>query len=190
MNYRLVLVMDRNAAILLVKEHVKKENNIKHMIAVGAVMRAMAAKLGEDQERWEIIGILHDIDFEKCSGLQDHTLIARGLLEGVIDHDAIQIIMAHNHENTGVALDTPAKKSLVASDAVSGLVVATALVMPSRKLADVKPESIAKKFKTKDFAKGCDRARISVCEGVGIGMEDFLALALEGMKQVSDELGL
>ena len=182
--------MDRNAAILLVKEHAKKENNIKHMIAVGAVMRAMAAKLGEDQVRWEIIGILHDIDFEKCNGLQDHTLIAKNLLEGVIDHDAIQTIMAHNHENTRVALDTPAKKSLVASDAVSGLVVATALVMPSRKLADVKPESLAKKFRNKDFAKGCDRARIAVCEGVGIGVEDFLALALEGMKQVSGELGL
>lgn len=182
--------MDRNGATLLIKEHVKKENNIKHMIAVGAVMRAMAARLGEDQARWEIIGILHDIDFEKCDGLENHTLVAKEMLAGVIDEEAIETIMAHNHENTHVALDTPAKKSLVASDAVSGLVVATALVMPSRKLADVRPESLVKKYRTKDFAKGCDRARIAVCESVGIGLEDFLALALEGMKQVSGELGL
>jgi len=182
--------MDRDAAIGLVKEHVKKENNLKHMVAVGAVMRSMAARLGEDQARWENIGILHDIDFEECNGLQDHTLIARKLLEGVVDGEAIQTIMAHNYENTGVVLDTPAKKALVASDAVSGLVVATALVMPSKKLADVKPESLAKKYRTKDFAKGCDRARISLCEGVGVPLEEFLALALEGMKGVSSELGL
>lgn len=175
---------------MLVKEHVKKENNIKHMIAVGAVMRAMAEKLGQDQPRWEVIGILHDIDFEMCNGLKDHTLIAKELLAGVVDEDAIQTIMAHNHENTHISPDTPAKKSLVASDAVSGLIVATALVMPSRKLADVKPESLAKKYRNKDFAKGCDRARISVCESIGISLDDFLTIALEGMKQVSSELGL
>lgn len=182
--------MDRNEAISRIKEHVKKDNNLKHMIAVGAVMRAMAARLGEDQERWEVIGILHDIDFEKCDGLSNHTLIARELLKGAMDEEAVQTIMAHNHENTHVQPDTPAKKALVASDAVSGLVVATALVMPSRRLADVRPESLAKKYKNKDFAKGCDRVRISVCEEIGIGLDEFLALALEGMKQVSGELGL
>jgi predicted hydrolase (HD superfamily) len=182
--------MDRDMAVLLIKQHARKENNIKHMIAVGAVMRALAKKLGEDEARWEIIGILHDIDFEECRGLEEHTMIAKDLLSGVIDGDAIQTIMAHNHENTHVALDTPAKKSLVASDAVSGLVVATALVMPSKKLADVRPDSLAKKFRNKDFAKGCDRSRIAVCEGIGISLDDFLALALEGMKQVSGELGL
>jgi len=184
------LIMKRDDAILLVKEHVKKDNNIKHMIAVGAVMRAMAARLGEDQERWELVGILHDIDFEKCKGLEDHTLIAGDLLQGVADQEMVQAIMAHNYENTGVALDTPVKKSLVASDAVSGLVVATALVMPTRKLADVRAESLVKKYKTKDFAKGADRARIAVCEAIGVGVEEFLALALEGMKRVSGELGL
>jgi predicted hydrolase (HD superfamily) len=153
-------------------------------------MRAMAVRLGEDQERWELVGILHDIDFEKCKGLEDHTLIAGDLLQGVADQEMVQAIMAHNYENTGVALDTPVKKSLVASDAVSGLVVATALVMPTRKLADVRAESLVKKYKTKDFAKGADRARIAVCEAIGVGVEEFLALALEGMKRVSGELGL
>jgi predicted hydrolase (HD superfamily) len=184
------LIVDRDAAISLVREHVKKENNVKHMIAVGAVMRSIAAKLSEDQTRWELVGILHDIDFEKCNGLEDHTLIARELLQGVVDQEMVQAIMAHNYENTGVVFDTPIKKTLVASDAASGLVIATALVMPSKKLTDVKPESVVKKFKTKDFAKGADRSRIAVCETVGIGIEEFLALALEGMKKVAGELGL
>lgn len=186
----LVVIMKRDDAIVLVREHVKKENNMKHMIAVGAVMRAVAGRLGEDRERWELVGILHDIDFEKCKGLEDHTLMARSLLQGAVDEEVVQAIMAHNYENTGVALDSNMKKSLVASDAVSGLVVATALVMPSRKLADVKPESLLKKFRTKDFAKGADRARIAACEAIGLGVEEFLALSLEGMKQVSAELGL
>lgn len=186
----LALIMNREDAILLVREYVKKDNNIKHMVAVGAVMRATAARLGEDQERWELVGILHDIDFEKCKGLEDHTLVARDILQGVCDQEMVQAIMAHNYENTGVALDTLMKKSLVASDAVSGLVAATALVMPSKKLSDVRPESLIKKYKTKEFAKGADRARITVCETIGLGVEEFLAVALEGMKKVSLELGL
>lgn len=182
--------MMRDEAIRLVREHVKKENNIKHMISVGAVMRATAARLGEDLDRWELVGILHDIDFEKCKGLEDHTLVARGLLRGVADEEMMQAIMAHNHENTGVLLDTPMKKALVASDAASGLVVATALVMPSKRLADVKPDSLLKKYKTKDFAKGADRGRIANCEELGMGVPEFLAVALEGMKAVASELGL
>lgn len=184
------MVMKRDEALLLVRQHVKKENNLKHMIAVGAVMKAVARRLGEDQDRWELIGLLHDIDFEKCRGLEDHTLLAGEILKGVVEEDMIQAIKAHNHENTGVALDSAVKRSLVASDAVSGLVVATALVMPSRRLADVRPESLSKKYKTKEFARGADRARIAVCETIGLGIEEFLALALEGMKEASAELGL
>lgn len=182
--------MNRMDAILLVRSHVKKENNVKHMIAVGAVMRATAARLGEDQDRWELVGLLHDIDFEKCQGLEDHTLVAKDLLKGLVDDEMVETIMAHNHENTGVALNTVVKRALVASDAASGLVVATALVMPSKKLAEVKPDSLVKKYKTKEFARGAERSRIAVCETFGLGVGEFLATALEGMKGVSGDLGL
>ena len=144
-----------------------------------AGLKELALRLGEDQEKWEMVGILHDIDFEKCNGLGDHTLKAKEILTGIVSDEIIQTIMAHNHENTGIAPDTKIKKALIASDAVSGLVVASTLVMPSKKLEEIKPESLIKKFKSKEFAEGCDRNRISVCTEIGYLVEDFLPIALE-----------
>jgi predicted hydrolase (HD superfamily) len=182
--------LDRNQALALVRQHVSKENNVKHMIAVGAAMGSTAVRLGEDADRWELVGILHDIDFEVCSGIEDHTIRAKEMLQGVVDPDIIEAIMAHNHEHTGVLPDTPQKKGLIACDAASGLVTACALVLPFRRLADVRPESLVKKFGSKDFAKGVSRDRIMVCEQIGIGRDEFLAVCLEGMRSRSEELGL
>lgn len=160
------------------------------MVAVGAVMCQLAQHLGEDNVCWEITGILHDIDFELCEGMTDHTVKAKELLKGQVDPVIIEAIMAHNYEHTKIMPDTPLKKGLIASDAVSGLVMACALVTPSGKLADVKVESIIKKFRTKDFAKGVDRGRIMMCEDIGVPLAEFLSIALEGMKKHSSELGL
>ena len=182
--------MLREEAIELVKKHVKKENNIKHMLAVGAVMKKLALRLSEDERKWEVTGILHDIDFEACSGLGDHTLVASRILEGLVEDDVIQAIKAHNYENTGVMPDSKFKKALIASDAVSGLVVAAALVMPSKKLKDVTVETLMKKYKSKDFAKGADRGRIASCAEIGIPVEEFLGIALESMQKIAGEIGL
>ncbi|HQN75158.1 MAG TPA: HD domain-containing protein [Methanomassiliicoccales archaeon] len=182
--------MMRAEALELVKGHVHKESNLKHMVAVGAVMRQAAVRLEEDPEHWEVTGILHDLDFEECHGMQDHALISRDLLQGKVPDDIIQAILAHNHEATGVPVDNRLKRALMAADAVSGLVIACALVLPSKKLAEVKVSSIAKKFGNKDFARGVDRGRIMVCEELGIPRDEFLSVALEGMKLRSDELGL
>jgi putative nucleotidyltransferase with HDIG domain len=182
--------LTRDETITLVRRYVSKENNVKHMIAVGAAMSAVASRLGQDPARWELVGILHDIDFEICTGIEDHTLKAGEMLEGKIDQELIEAIMAHNHEHTGVLPDTQMKKGLIACDAASGLVTACALVIPSKKLADVRPESLVKKFGTKDFAKGVSRERILVCEQIGIGRDEFLALCLDGMRAKAIELGL
>lgn len=182
--------MDRAEALELVKGHVCKESNLKHMVAVGAVMRQTAIRLGEDPEHYEVTGILHDLDFEECNGMQDHALITRDLLQGKVPDDMVQAIMAHNHEATGVPVDNRLKRALVAADAASGLVIACALVIPTKKLADVKVSSISKKFGNKDFARGVDRGRIMVCEGLGIPRDEFLEVALEGMKMRANELGL
>jgi putative nucleotidyltransferase with HDIG domain len=182
--------MNRNDALSLVREHVKKENNIKHMIAVGAVMKETAIRLGEDPEKWEAVGILHDIDFEECTGMADHTLKAKEILAGKVDAEVVEAIMAHNYEATGVPVDNKLKIGLIAADAVSGLIIACALVMPSKKLADVQVGSIVKKFGKTDFAKGVSRERIMRCEELGIPRDEFLAIALQGMKKVSEELGL
>jgi putative nucleotidyltransferase with HDIG domain len=183
-------MLTREEALALIRLHVAKENNVKHMIAVGAVMRRLAVRLGEDQDQWELVGLLHDIDFEECHGAEDHTLVAAQILAGKVDDEMIEAIKAHNSEHTHVAVDTKLKQGLVAADAVSGLVIASALVMPTKKLADVKPESLVKKFGAKDFAKGASRPRMSMCESLGLQLNEFLALALEGMRSVAPELGL
>jgi predicted hydrolase (HD superfamily) len=180
----------REEAMAMVRQHVSKENNVKHMIAVGAAMRSTASRLGQDAPRWELVGLLHDIDFEVCTGIEDHTLIARDMLSGKLDPELIEAIMAHNHEHTGVQPDTVLKKALIACDAASGLVTACALVIPTKKLADVRPESLVKKFGSKDFAKGVSRERIMVCEQIGIPRDEFLAVCLDGMRARSVELGL
>ena len=182
--------LTRDEALLLIRRYVSKENNVKHMISVGAAMSSTASKLGQDAARWELAGILHDIDFEVCTGIEDHTLKAREILEGKVDQEMIKAIMAHNHEHTGVPPDTPMKKALIACDAASGLVIACALVTPTKKLADVRPESLVKKFGSKDFAKGVSRDRITVCEQIGIGRDEFLLVCLEGMRAKAEELGL
>jgi predicted hydrolase (HD superfamily) len=182
--------MSREEALALVREHVKKESNVKHMIAVGAVMRATAMRLGEDADRWEAVGILHDIDFEECGGMADHTLKAKEILAGKVDAGVIDAIMAHNYEATGVPVDNKLKIALIAADAVSGLVIACALVMPSKKLADVQVSSIIKKFGKADFAKGVSRERIMRCEELGIPRDEFLAIALDGMSRTAADLGL
>jgi len=182
--------LDRNGALSLVRQYVSKENNVKHMIAVGAAMGSTAVRLGQDADRWELVGILHDIDFEVISGIEEHTIRAKEMLQGIVDPEMIEAIMAHNHEHTGVLPDTPLKKGLIACDAASGLVTACALVIPSKKLADVRPESLVKKFGSKDFAKGVSRERIMVCEQLGIGRDEFLAVCLEGMRLHAGELGL
>lgn len=174
----------------LVRDHVQKESNIKHMIAVGAVMRAVAVRLDENSDLMELAGILHDIDLEECSGMADHTLKAQAILAGRVDEELIDVIRAHNHEASGVPVDSRFKIALIASDAVSGLVTACALVVPSKKLADVQVSSVIKKFRNKDFAKGVSRERILMCQELGIARDDFLALSLDGMRKVSDELGL
>jgi predicted hydrolase (HD superfamily) len=185
-----MMVLAREEALQIVRTHIAKESNVKHMIAVGAVMRQLAIHLSEDQDRWEVVGILHDIDLERCNGMADHTIVAKALLGDKVDEEVVQAIMAHNAEATKVPVDTRLKIGLVASDATSGLVLACALVMPTKKLADVKKESLAKKFGNKDFAKGVSRERILFCEQLGLARDEFLELALQGMRARSEELGL
>jgi predicted hydrolase (HD superfamily) len=183
-------LISRDESLLLVRKHVSKENTVKHMIAVGAAMRAIATRLAQDKDEWELTGILHDIDFEVCSGIEDHAIKAQVILKGLVDQNIIDAIMAHNHEHTGVPVDNLMKKALVACDAASGLVIACALVTPTKKLADVRPESLSKKFGSKDFAKGVNRERIMICEQLGIGRDEFLAVCLDGMRFRALELGL
>jgi putative nucleotidyltransferase with HDIG domain len=183
--------MDRESALKLVKEHVSKENLLKHMYAVEAIMKETAEFLGEDKERWRLIGLIHDIDFEKTENdPKKHTIVAEEILEDQVDEEMIRTIKAHNFENVGIKPEAVAEKALIAADAISGLIIACALIMPSKKLADVKVESISKKFKQKDFARNCARERILFCEQIGIPREKFFEIALKALQSISNDLGL
>ena len=167
---------------------VENKNLRKHMIAVGAIMEKMADFFGEDKQIWKMTGLLHDIDYGKAD-MQKHGLISAEMLKGKLPEEALHAIKAHN-ERTGFKAESMLDKALIASDAASGLIVATALVMPEKKLSQVKVSSLLTKFKDKSFARGVERKKIMICEEIGLPLEKFLSIALQGMMEVREKLGL
>ena len=184
--------MERCEAINLVRSNVNNNNLVKHMIAVGAIMKELAHTLGEDEKKWELTGILHDLDYEETKeNLSKHGLRSAEMLEGVLDRDALEAIKTHAYElNNYRKPESKIEIALIASDAVSGLVIATALMMPDKKLASVSLKSLRSKFKQKAFAKGANRDNIRMCEQLRIDLDSFLDLSLRALQAISDELGL
>ena len=184
--------MNREEALNLIKKYIKNENLIKHSIASGAVMKHLALKLNEDKGKWEITGILHDIDVELTEGdIKTHTHKAVEILkENSIDDDIIEAIKMHNPLAWDRLSDKPYHIALRAGETITGLIIATALVYPDKKLSSVKPESVLKRFKDKRFASGADRNVIRECEKLSIPLKDFIEISLNAMKEVSTELGL
>lgn len=183
--------MTRDQALTLVRQHVKNENLVKHMLAVEAAMAAYAKKFGEDEECWRVAGLLHDFDWEIHPTLEDHPSKGAAILrkEGV-DEQMIQIILSHA-DYTGVPRDTLIKKALFACDEITGLITTVALVRPSKKLADVQLKSIKKKWKDKRFAAGVNRQDVeSGAADLGVDTWDHVQFVLDAMKEISDELGL
>ncbi len=167
---------------------VENENLRKHMIAVAAIMEKLAEKFGEDVAAWKYAGLLHDIDYGKVSH-EEHGLKSAEMLEGKLPEYALHAIRAHN-EMTGYKAETRMDYALRASDAASGLIVAAALVMPNKKMEEVRVETLKNKFKDKSFARRVDRGRIMECENFGMTLDEFLAIALEAMKSIADKIGL
>jgi len=161
------------------------------MLAVEAIMRALAEHLGEDEDLWGLTGLIHDIDYEKTAdNFKEHGVLAQKILKDKAPKEALKAILAHNYENTGVEPETMLDKALIAADAISGLIVACALVMPSKSVMDVKLRTVEKKFKDKDFARGADRKRIVLCEDLGVPRREFFEIALKAVQKVSRDLGL
>ena len=183
--------MDKDEALRLVEENVSDRRIVLHMIAVSAIMRALARYLDEDEEEWGLVGLLHDIDYERTKAdPARHGLEAENILKGRVSEEVLRAIKAHNFENTGVKPETRLENALIAADAVSGLIVASALVMPHKRLEEVRVETLEKKFRQKDFARRVSRERIMFCEKLGLSREKFFELALEALKGISGELGL
>ncbi len=181
--------MTRDEAIAAVRENCGNKNLVKHMLATEAVMVGLAARLGEDAESWALAGLLHDLDYEETvDDPTRHGLVSADKLgEMGICEEIIHAVKAHNAH---VECDSTMDKALYASDPVTGLIVASALMHPDKKLAGLDVEFVMRRFKEKRFAAGADRDQIASCEGLGLSLEDFLGVAIESMQGISDDLGL
>ncbi|HOP64442.1 MAG TPA: HDIG domain-containing protein [Spirochaetota bacterium] len=181
----------REESLNLLNEYVKNDRMIAHSIASEAVMKALAEKLGEDQCKWGTAGLLHDIDVEITNAdMKTHGLKAVEILEAKgYDPEIIDAIKMHNEEATGLPRTTKFQHALAAGETITGLIFATALVYPDKKLTSVKPKSITKRMKEKAFAASVKRENILECEEIGIPLADFAALSLAAMQEISEELG-
>lgn len=183
--------MNREEALQLVKENISEPRLFQHVQAVESIMKALAKALGQDDQLWGICGLLHDVDFERVKGNPEgHGIMAEGMLRGKVDERIIRAIKAHNHENTGTVPESAMEKCLIAADSVSGLLMASALVMPSKKMKDLKVETVRKKFRDLDFARGCSRERMLICESIGVPRDKLLEISLRALQAIGDELGL
>lgn len=179
--------MNRNEAFTLLKEYVKNDKMIAHCLASEAVMRAMAKRLGEDEEKWGIAGLLHDLDVEfTAHDMKIHAMeTARILREKGLEEDILEAIMLHNEDAAhGQVRTEKFHHALAAGETITGLITATALVYPDKNIQSVKPKSITKRMKEKAFAASVRRENIMECELIGIPLPEFAALALDAMKEL------
>ena len=181
----------RDEVLALLDERVANENLRRHMLATEAIMRALAARLGEDPEAWGLAGLGHDLDAEQTGDdFARHGREAAELLAAAgAPDDVVHAVAAHNPA-TGVTADGRADVALIASDQLSGLITAAALVRPDRQLAGVQAKSVRKRFREGAFARGVDRASIERCEELGVPLDEFFALGLAAMQGIAAELGM
>ncbi len=188
--------MNKQEALDLVNSMTQNKNLVKHMVAVGACMKALAHHFNENEDLWEVAGIVHDGDYEmfaKADPKKHPSKIFEVLEERKVDPRIIQATRAHAW---GWREDLPEPQtemdwSIYCCDELTGLITAVCLVQPSKKLSDTTVEAVLKKWNKKDFAKGVDRKGIELCEAkLGIKLEDFISICLKAMQESSNELGL
>jgi putative nucleotidyltransferase with HDIG domain len=184
--------MTRGQAVELLNQYIRNERMKNHCYASEAVLRALAEKLGRDADQWGIAGLLHDIDVEITDAdPKRHALEAVPILEEAgLDADTIEAIKLHNEEASGIHRSKEFHYALAAGETITGMIVATTLVYPDKKLASVKPKSVVKRMKQKTFAASVNRETILECEKIGIPLPEFAELAVDAMRQISDRIGL
>ena len=185
-------MITRDEGLDLLQQYIKNEKMIYHCLSSEAVLRALAKKLGRDEEKWAMAGLLHDIDVEVTNAdPQTHSLKARELLADYdLEEDMLDAISMHNEMATGKARETEFQHALAAGETITGLIYATALVYPDRKIASVKQKSIVKRMKQKAFAASVNRDIIMECEKIGIPLPEFAEISLDAMKKIGEEIGL
>ena len=184
--------MNRDEALNLLKQNLSNQNLLKHSLAVEAVMRGLAKRFGENQEKWGICGLLHDIDYEQVKdNLSQHSLRGAEILEEAgLDDEICQAVKTHN-EAHGILPQSLMAKALFVIDPLTGLIVAAALVLPSKKLADLTVENVLNRFPEKSFAKGANREIIKKGEELlDLTLPEIIEIALKAMQTIANDLGL
>jgi putative nucleotidyltransferase with HDIG domain len=182
----------RERAIELLHEYIKNPNMIKHCLASEAVLGALADRMGADRGKWAMAGLLHDIDVELThADLNIHGLESVNILQdNGVAQEIIEAVKLHNEISCRERRSKPLHYALAAGETITGLVTATALVYPDKKLSSVKPKSITKRMKEKAFAASVNRDIVRECEKINIPLPEFAELALIAMQGISDDLGL
>jgi putative nucleotidyltransferase with HDIG domain len=178
-------------ALKLLFEYTESENLRKHAFAVESAMRAYARKFGEDEEKWAIVGLLHDFDYEKFPTPDQHPWVGSKILEERGYPEDIRKAILGHADYTGVPRDTLMAKVLYACDELCGFITAVALVRPNKKLEEVTVESVKKKLKDKAFARSVNREDIyKGAEELGIPLDEHIQFVIEAMKSIADKLAL
>jgi len=182
---------DRESAWGLLTEFTQSESLRKHALAVEACMRAYARKSGEDEDKWGVVGLIHDFDYEKWPSLDDHPYKGNEILKERGYSDEIRLAIMSHAEYTGVPRQSPMEKTLFACDELVGFITACALVKPGKSLAEVDAKSVRRKMKDKAFARSVNRNDIITgAADLGVDLEEHIAFCIEAMKRIAKELGL
>lgn len=184
--------IDRQKSLELLHRYIKNEKMIFHCLASEAVMRGLARRLGRDEEKWGLAGLLHDLDVEITNaeptihGTQTEVL----LKDYDVDPEILEAIRMHNEYSSGKERSTEFQHALAAGETITGLIFATTYVYPDKKLTSVKPKSVTKRIKEKMFAASVKRENIMECEKIGIPIDEFAAISIESMLPIAGDIGL
>lgn len=181
--------MDRRTALELCRSKTLKDTTVRHLVSVEGVMRALARRFGEDEELWGLTGLFHDLDQDVTGedGVGHAEVAAGWLREAGVDERVVNGVLAHAYPEYRTDLMS---RAVVHADAVAGLLVAAALVRPER-ATGMKVSSVKRKLKERSFAPGVNRDEVTGAEdGIGLPLDEFLAIGIEGLQEVAPEIGL
>ena len=182
--------LNREEVMDSIRANVEDKNTVKHMLATEAIMRALAKKLGEDEDEWGFTGLLHDIDVELVGDdASSHSKLGADIAQELGASEKMgHAILCHN-EVHGIPRETKLEKALFCADPLSGLITAAALVRPD-KLSGLTTKSVLKRFKEEGFATEVSRERVAQCWQIGLELEEFVTLGIKAMKGIAPELEL
>ena len=193
---KMPLPIPRIQAIELLKSFHQTESDFNHYLESEAIMRVLAKKFGEDAEYWAMLGLLHDVDWAltKINTKEHLTKAPEILKENGFDERFIDIILSHGYGYDCAGLENKKRTQkiefvLAASETLTGLIHAYAL-MRGKNISEMEAKGLKKKFKAKTFAAGCEREIIKEIENLGISLDEFFELAIEGIKKIKDDVGL